>query len=237
MTRILVAALAAATSARAAVPPPEAAPHVVPAARVLRVAGDGRASVKPDVAVVLAGVEVNGKVLAPAVAEASSRMRRVLDAVAKLGVAERDVQTTRHEVQVERPWVEGRPGDITGYTVSDEVRIRVRDLSKLGAVLDRVVQAGSNAVRGLTFERDDPTPARAEALARAIAAARAKAESMARAAGVALAEVIAVEEGGGVRPFPVVRADAMRAVSAEGAPVAPGELEVSADVSLTFAIR
>jgi uncharacterized protein YggE len=113
----------------------------------------------------------------------------------------------------------------------------VRDLSKLGAVLERVVQAGSNAVRGLSFEREDPTAPRAEALGRAIAAARAKGEAMARAAGVALAEVIAVEEGGGVRPFPVMRADAMKTMAAEGAPVSPGELEVSADVSMTFGIR
>lgn len=236
MTHIAAAALAAALASTQAVRPPEAPPRATQP-RVLRVGGEGRVSVKPDVAVVLAGVEVTGKLLAPAVEDASARMRRVLDAVAKLGVEERDVQSTRHDVRVERPWVQGRPGDITGYTVSDEIRIRVRDLSKVGAVLDRVVQAGSNAVRGLSFERDDPSAARAEALGRAIAAARAKAEAMARAAGVALAEVIAIEEGGGVRPVPVVRADALKATSAEGAPVAPGELEVSADVSMTFAIR
>jgi uncharacterized protein YggE len=236
MTHIIAAAAAVALATAQAIPPPEAPPRATPP-RVLRVGGEGRVSVKPDVAVVIAGVEVHGKLLAPTVAEASTRLRRVLDAVAKLGVQERDVQTARHDVQVERPWVEGRPGEITGYTVADEVRIRVRDLSKVGAVLDHVVQAGANAVRGLSFEREDPSTPRAEALGRAVAAARAKAEAMARAAGVTLGEVVAIDEGGGVRPLPMVRADAAKVMSAEGAPVAPGELEVSAEVSMTFAIR
>jgi uncharacterized protein YggE len=132
--------------------------------------------------------------------------------------------------------VNGRQGDVTGYTVADEVRIRVRDLSKLGAVLDRVVAAGSNTVRGLTFERDDPTPARADALARAVAVARAKAEAMAKAAGVTLGEPIAIEEAGAARPIPVMR-EGFAAARAAEAPVATGTLDVGAEVTVTFAVR
>ncbi len=235
--RPLAVALAlAATSARGAAPaaPPAHLAETVAARRLLRVSGEGRVAVKPDVAIVQAGVESTGKQLPPTVAEASARMRRVLDALSKLGIPERDVQTTRHDVRVERPWSEGRQGDITGYTVSDEVRIKVRDLSRLGAVLERVVAVGSNAMRGLTFERDDPAPARAEALARAISAARVKAEAMAKAAGVSLGEVVSIEEGGAERPIPLARAE-MRV--AGGAPVAPGELEIDGQVAVTFAIR
>ena len=95
--------------------------------RTLRVNGEGRVMVRPDVAIVLAGVEATGKTLAPTVADASAKMRRMLDALAKAGVAEKDVQTTRHDVQVERPWVDGKPREITGYTVVDEVRVTVRE--------------------------------------------------------------------------------------------------------------
>lgn len=203
----------------------------------VRVAGEGRVSVRPDVAVVSAGVEATGKELAPTVADASARMRRVLEALAALGIADKDVQTTRHDVQVERPWVNGRQGGITGYTVSDEVRVTVRELAKLPQVLERVLGAGSNALRGLAFERDDPSPERREALARAVADARGKAEAMARAAGVTLGDVVSVEEGGGERPIPMMKQRGIAGVAAEGAPVAPGELEISAAVEVTFSIR
>lgn len=233
-------------SASARAPAPAVAPAALSAApsaegrpleRTLRVTGEGRVRVRPDVAVVLAGVEATGKVLAPTVAEASARMRRMLDALAKAGVAEKDVQTTRHDVQVERPWVDGKPREITGFTVVDEVRITVRDLGKLGQILERVVAAGSNSLRGLTFERDDPAPERREALARAVAAARGKAEAMAEAAGVALGEVVAIDEGGAGPPIPLMKYRAEAMVAADGAPVTPGELEIGASVSVTFAIR
>jgi uncharacterized protein YggE len=247
---LLLAPLACAASPAAAASPGSAAPAAgvvlaagAPAAqgklqeRMIRVTGDGRVRVRPDVAVVLAGVEATGKVLAPTVADASTKMRRMLDALAKAGVAEKDVQTTRHDVQVERPWVDGKPRDITGYTVVDEVRVTVRDLGKLGQILERVIGAGSNSLRGLSFERDDPAPERQQALARAVAVARGKAEAMANAAGVTLGEVVALEESGAERPIPLMKYRAEAMVAADGAPVTPGELEIAASVSVTYAIR
>jgi uncharacterized protein YggE len=233
-------ACAAPARAQAPVPPEPRVPTDArePAAgRVIRVSGDGRVLVSPDVAVVHAGVEATGKTLAPTVADASARMRRVLAALSELGIAEKDVATARHDVQVERPWVDGRPRDITGYTVVDEVRITVRDLAKLGAVLDRVVAAGSNTLRGLTFERADPAPEREKALAQAVAAARGKARAIAEAAGVTLGAVVAVEEAtqGPVIPFAVARKAELQA--ADGVPVTPGELEIQASVVATFGIR
>lgn len=239
---LLVAATlgcAAPVAAQNPAPVPPTAPETRAHApvRVVRVTGDGRILVRPDVAVVHAGVEATGKTLAPTVADASARIRRVLASLAEAGIPERDVATVRHDVQVERPWVDGRPRDITGYTVVDEVRVTVRDLSKLGVVLDRVVSAGSNTLRGLQFEKDDPAPERQKALARAVAAARAKAQAIAEAAGVALGEVVSVEEAtqGPVIPFAVMRKAELQ--MADGAPVAPGELEVQATVVATFAIR
>jgi hypothetical protein len=235
---LLLVSLACASQASAS-PHPAAAPAAEEKIleRMLRVSGEGRVTVRPDVAIVLAGVEATGKTLAPTVADASAKMRRMLDALAKVGVAEKDVQTTRHDVQVERPWVDGKPREITGYTVVDEVRVTVRDLAKLGQVLERVVVAGSNSLRGLTFERDDPAPERQQALARAVAAAGGKAEAMAKAAGVALGEVVAIDESGAAPPIPLMKHRAGALVASDGVPVTPGELEISASVSVTYAIR
>ncbi|HTN54402.1 MAG TPA: SIMPL domain-containing protein [Anaeromyxobacter sp.] len=214
-------------------PPP--APGAPPL-RTLRVGGEGLVSVPPDVAVVSAGVESTGRDLAQVTADASAQLKRVLAALEQAGVAARDVQTTRHDVNVERPWKDGKPGPITGYTVSDEVRVTVRDLSRLGTVLERVVAAGSNVLRGLAFERDDTGPQRARALALAYADARAKAEAIAKAAGVVLGEVLSVsEQVQGARPVPVRMARA--ALAAEPVPVSPGELQVSGAVEVTFQLR
>lgn len=235
---LLLVPLAGCASRAAAEPALAAQPVAASAApRTLRVSGEGRVAVKPDVARVTAGVQATGKDLARTTSEAAGRTRKVLEALAQLGIAERDVQTTRHDIQVERPWENGRPGPITGYTVADELRVTVRDLGKLPQVLERVVAAGSNVLQGLVFEKDEPAPAQAEALARAVRAARAKAEVMAKAAGVALGEPLAIEEGGGRSPpMPFARAELMAAKDA-GTPVSPGELEVTATVEVTFAIR
>lgn len=231
-------ALAAPAAAEAPAVPPTPTPTAAApacAARELRVVGDGRLAVRPDVAVVNAGVETAGPEVAKVTAEASARMRRILHALAQVGVAEKDVQTTRHDLQVNRSWKDGQPGPITGYTAVDEVRVKVRDLSKLGAVLERVVSAGSNTLHGISFEQDDPAPSRRAALALAVTEARAKAAAIAKAAGVQLGELRAVEEGGGAPgPRPMM---AQGRLAAAGAPVAPGEVEVTAQVTATFAIR
>lgn len=205
--------------------------------RTLRVSGSGRVSVRPDVSVVYAGVEATGKDLAQTLSDASSAMRRVLSALAEAGIPERDVRTTRHDVQVLRAWKDGQPGEITGYAVSDEVRVIVRDLARLSDVLERVAGTGANSLRGLSFERDDPTPERREALARAVAQARAKAEAIAKASGVTLGDILEIAEAGESPPIPLERRGALVAASAEGTPVSPGELEIFAGVSVTWAIR
>ncbi len=207
--------------------------------RVLRVSGEGTVRVRPDVAILTAGVEATGPDLARVTRDANARMRKVVAALSEAGIAEKDVQTTRHDVSVERPWKNDRPGPITGYTVNDEVRVTVRNLERLGPALDRVTAAGANALRGLTFEKDDPNPERARALAAAYAAARVKADALAKAAGVTLGDILQVGESGSA-PIPVFGTRMMRsmeAADAAGAAVSPGELELRAQVDVVYAIR
>jgi uncharacterized protein YggE len=197
--------------------------------------GEGEVSVRPDVAVVMAGVEAEGKDLAALTAQVDAQTRKVLAALAAAGVAERDVLTTRHDLQVNRPWRDGVQGPISGYTVVQEVRVTVRDVAKLGGVLDRVLAAGANALRGLSFEKENPAPERAAALAAAVAAARVKAEAVAKAAGVQLGEVLSVSESAVAQPLPNVR----MALAREGAGAAPaaGDVRIPAAVEVVFAIR
>lgn len=223
-----------ASSAAAQVPAPAPLPNPLP--RTIRATGEAQVSVRPDIALVMAGVEATGKDLGKVTTEVARQTRNVLGALEKAGIAEKDIQTVRHDIQVERPWDSGRPGPITGYTVSDELRVKVRDVNKVGAVLDRVVAAGSNVLRGLSFEKDDPTPDRARALALAVANARVKAEAMAKAAGVQLGQVVAVSEGSGQAPI-VPMMGAMRTAAAPSTSVQPGEVDISATADVIFAIH
>jgi hypothetical protein len=229
--------LALAPTAGAAAPPAVASGDAPPP-RVVRVSGEGRVSVPPDVASFSVGVDALAKTVSAATAEASQRMRAVLDALARAGVAAKDVRTTRYDVSIERPWKDGKPGPVTGYRVSTAADAKVRDLARLGAILDRATEAGSNAVGALRMERDDPSPERLKALAAAYASARAKAEALAKAAGVELGEVLSVSEGAAATPRPMPVAMLRAAPAAEGdVPVAEGELTYAAQVEVTFAIR
>lgn len=215
-------------------PPPPGSP------RVLRITGEGTVRARPDIAVLVAGVDATGPDLGRVTREAAARMRKILDALTEAGIAEKDVQTTRHDVQIERPWKDGRPGPISGYTVSDEVRVTVRNLERLGPAIDRVTAAGANSFRSLAFEKDDPTPEKARALAAAYGSARAKAEALARAAGVTIGEILQVAESSVSGPIPMMHSVEMRAASKSrdaGTPVSAGELEFTATVDVVYAIR
>jgi uncharacterized protein YggE len=233
---LLMVALASARPAAAQPIAPEPIPCPPALPRNIQVTGEGRVSAAPDVAVISIGVDAVAKTLSQATAEANERMRRVLQAVEKTGVAPRDVRTTRYDVSIDRPWKDGKPGPITSYTVSTAAEATVRELGRLGAILDAATAAGSNAVGGLRMEKDDPTAERARALAAAYAAARAKAEAIAKAAGVSLGDLVSVAESAGRIPVPLA-AGVMKAEAASAAPVAQGELRFEASVSATFAIR
>jgi hypothetical protein len=235
------AAQVAQTSPAIAAPRPFPDPHgpAVPSRppRTVAVSGEGRVAVAPDAASFSVGVDALGQSVEAATAEATARMRAVLDALARGGVATKDVRTTRYDVAIERPWTKGKPGPVTGYRVSTSAEVKVRDLAKLGAVLERVTAAGSNQVGALRMERLDPKPAQLEALALAYASAREKARALAVAAGAELGEPLQVTEGGAApRPMPMMMA---RAATADAAPVpvAEGELEYAARVEVVFALR
>jgi len=203
--------------------------------RTVRVSGEGRAAARPDVAVASFGVQAVAKQLGDASREADDKMRAILGALAQAGVAGADVQTVRYDVSLEQRFdPKGGAPELTGYRVSTEVRATMRDLPRVGAILEAVVRAGGNAIHSLAFQKEDPRAELSRARALAVAAARAKAEELARAAGVELGPVLEMSEGGGRPPGPMVRA---MAAQAEGAPVEPGQLEFTVSVEATFALR
>ena len=217
--------------------PPAAAQDETP--RRLVVTGTGEASARPDVAVISAGIVAQADTASAALAENTRAMNAVLEQLRAAGLAQEDIQTAQFAVT---PLYDTRPPDpqrtepprIVGYQVSNQVTARVRDIDRLGATLDALVGAGANSIDGLHFEIADPKQMLGEARDAAVADALAKARRYATAAGVQLGEILAIEEAGAYAPpRPMMRAEAMAA----SVPIAPGETELSASVTMTFAIE
>jgi uncharacterized protein YggE len=206
--------------------------------RRLVVTGTGEASARPDVAVISAGVVAQADTASAALAENTQAMNRVFEQLRAAGLPPEDLQTAQFAVT---PLYESRQPDpqtpqpprIVGYQVSNQVSARVRDIDRLGATLDALVGAGANSIDGLVFDLADPKEVLGEARDAAVADALAKAKRYAAAAGVQLGAIISIEESGGYPPpRPMMRAEAMAA----DVPIAPGQTELSASVTITFAL-
>ena len=212
-------------------------PPMCMAPRAVHASGEGRVAAAPDVARVVVGVDTQDPSLARANADATTRMGKVRAAIEKAGVAAKDVRTLRYAVDVQRSFEKPTQGTVTGYRVVNQVLVTVRDVQRMGSLLDQVVAAGANDIGELSLEKEDVSPDRARALERAVADARARASVLAKAAGATLGEVLEVTEGGRGPIVPVTFHYAKRAATTSEVPVSAGELEIVASVDVTFALR
>lgn len=201
----------------------------------ITVVGEGKVTIKPDMAQATIGVDVTRPTVKEASAEASQVMNRVLSALKELGVAERDMQTSGFSVWQERPYnPDGTQGPPV-YHVTNQLNVTIRNLESLGAVLDAAMNAGANNIYGVTFSLSDTTQAEAEARRKAVENARAKAEDLARLTNLQLGEVLSVSEViGGVSGgyYPAVQRT--EGIGGGGGPIMPGELEITMQLQVIY---
>ncbi len=199
------------------------------------VSGTGRVAVQPDVADLRLGVTVAKPTVEGARAEAAATMGAILAAVDAAGVPRTDVRTAMLSVQPRYDYRDDRAPVLTGYEIANLVEVSVRDLSKLGDVVDATLAAGATSMDSLTFRVADPAPAEREARVLAMAEARARADVLAEAAGLTIAGVSDIVEGSPVRPpIPVAKAERMALAADAATPVEAGTLEVGVSVSVTY---
>ncbi len=208
----------------------------------LSVTGEAQVSARPDRAVVVLGAIAQSEQADAAQQQINQIMTRAIAAVRDAGIAEEQIQTaglslypvyTDHQPRAMQNAQEPR---IIGYRASNTVRVTVDDLAAIGRVIDAGIKAGANQLQGVTFELKDDTAQRAEALKQAAANARAKATALAAATGVTLESMHGIVEGGvQVIPPPMYRAAPMVAMEA-GTPVQPGQIQVQANVTITYRI-
>jgi uncharacterized protein len=206
-----------------------------PAPRSITVMGTGKVSAAPDTAEIAGGAVTEAPTAEAAVQANDAIMKRALAALEELGIPGRDIQTQRYEVSptYAQNRDRGGRGQIVGYRVANRVSVRVHDLEKLGPVLDKLVAAGANEMDGIAFQVGEPTPLLDQARTLAVADAERKAALYARAAGVSLGRVLRIDETGGGIPMPMPRMAAMEAA----VPIAPGQVDLSASVTVVYAIE
>jgi uncharacterized protein len=208
--------------------------------RSISVNGTGRVKAEPDVADVNLGVTKQGEDARTAAGDAATAMDAVIKALLEAGIAEADIQTTNLTLNPVYDW-NLNPPKITGWEASNQVRVTVRDIESVGAVVDAATTAGANTVNGISFRVEDPTDAEAAARSAAVADARAKADQLAADAGVTIVGIITITESGGQQPQPIYmdRADMAFAAAESMAttPVLPGEVELSVNVFIQFEIE
>ena len=206
--------------------------------RRITVGATGIVQAAPDMATITLGVTNENAEASAAMQATSDAVSQVLDRLKELGIEDKDVQT--RDLSLSPVWSgrnnqTGEAPEITGFVASNRVFVRVRDLPKLGQVMDAVIQDGANDFGGLSFGVQNPKPLEAQARAEAVGDAKAKAEQLAQAAGVTLGPVQSIsEQSGGVHPAPMMRE--MRMADASSVPVAGGEVSVSVSVSMEFEI-
>lgn len=233
MKLVRVAALCAALAATAAfagVGIPERAHSqagVGPAANTVTVSGTGSVEAVPDRAELSFGVTTEARTASAALSASSAEMRRVIAAIRGAGVAQADIQTQIVSLQ---PRYSERGDEIVGYTATNSVSAKLRDLGRAGAVIDAAVGAGANQVFGPGLTRSDQTALYRRALRAAVADARAKARSLAAAAGRRLGRVRSVVETGAAPPPRPLEA------KAAATPIEPGTQLIQASVSVEFAL-
>jgi uncharacterized protein YggE len=196
--------------------------------------GTGRVAVEPDTAELRLGVAIGRPTVAEARAAAAEAMTAILGTVTGTGVERRDVRTTTLSVQPRYDYRDGKSPTLTGYDLSNVVAVTVRDLARLGDVIDGALEAGATSLDGLAFRVDDPRGAEREARSAAVAEARERADVLAAAAGVSIAGVHDIVEAGAAPVWPQPKgARAMLAAEA-GTPVEAGATEIAVTVTVTF---
>ncbi len=201
-----------------------------------QVSGEGKVSVPPDIALLNAGVTANAPTVKAAQDQLNTKINSVSRAVKAAGIPDKDIQTSNYSVFPQYNYQQGN--QITGYTASSNLTIKVRQMDKASIVIDAAASAGANQIGGISFDIDDKSKAENQARELAVAQAKKKAADAAKTAGFTLGSIVNYSETFGTPPRPVPFLNkAESAISNAPTQIEPGTNEVNITVTLSFEIR
>ena len=206
--------------------------------RTVSVSANGQASATPDMAAISTGVQTEADSAREAMTKNTQAMSKLIDGLKAAGIDPKDIQTTA--VNVNPRYTNPRDGKqpvINGYVAQNQVRIVVRDLKKLGEILDASLTLGATQMGGISFDVSNAEVLKDEARKAAMVNARRRAELYAAAAGASLGQVVSIAEDvrmAGPRPMLM---GARTQMTAEAVPVEPGSMKLDATVHVTWSLK
>jgi len=212
----------------------------LPPLRTVSVTGAGSANLVPDIAYIYLGVHTEMPSASGAVDENNAQTQKMIEALRDFGIDAKDIRTTNFSI-----WPQERYDQFTGtptgektYIVDNTVYVTVRDLDKLGDLLDTVVSAGANTVNSIQFDVADKSEALTQAHAEAVKDAAVQAKELTDAAGVKLGEIQAIGFYDS-SPYPVFdgKGGGGGAEMASSVPIQPGQLTFTVNVNVTYVIK
>ena len=210
---------------------------------IISVSATGNATVVPDMARLDLTVQRQAKTARAALDASNDAMAAVLAEMKQQGIEDRDLQTSNFNIQPQYHYPKSSSGGhkapkLTGYIVSNSLTVRIRDLDKLGSILDKSVSLGVNSGGGITFTTDKPAPVIEQARKNAVASAIAKAKVLAEAADVNLGRILEISETNRQPPRPRTMARMETAMAADAAvPIAAGENTYSVTVNIRWELE
>jgi uncharacterized protein len=205
--------------------------------RTISVTGKGEVPLTPDIARITIGVRTQGVDVAEAVASNNTQAQEVVEALQEMGVAERDIQTSNFSIYPQQQYDERGQVIDTTFVVENTVYVTVRELESLGDLLDVAVGRGANSIYGIQFDVEEKGGAVSEARQVAVEDARAQAQELAEAAGVQLGDIQSISA---ISSYPGPIFDGRGAAAEQAAstvPISPGQLIITAEVSVVYEIQ
>lgn len=229
---ILIIALVALSACSASVQFGQAQP------KTISVTGNAQVILAPDIAYVSIGVHSEAESAKAAVASNNSQTQAVIDAIKGQGVDAKDIQTTNFSVYQQEKFAPTGESLGTYFMADNTVYVTIRDITKIGDILDASIKAGANSIYGITFDVENKESAMASGRDQAMVDAKAQAEQLANAAGVALGDVQSISYYSNA-PVPVYYDSKMTGVGGGGqsVPISPGQLTLSVAVSVVYGIK
>ena len=206
----------------------------------ITVSGEGKVTAIPDIATLDLGTSIEKGTVAEAQKENTRIMNDLIAKLGGFGVDKKDIQTTNYTIYPVYDYLDGR-SKLRGYTVTQNVHVKVRDLDKLGDIISAAGTAGANQVGGINFTIDEPEALKEQARIEALRNAKDKADALAKVVGVRLRRVVSFEESGGEppRPIPYYAYDkaAMGGEAAAPPSVEAGSTEIKVTATVTYEIE
>ncbi len=210
-----------------------------PPQRTITVTGSGKVTLTPDIAYISIGVHTEDPSAKNAVASNNTQAQAVITAIKSFGVADKDIQTTNFSIYAQQQT--DTTGKVTGinYVVDNTVYVTVRDLSKLGDLLDSAVSAGANNISSIQFDVADKTAALSQARLAAVADAKKQADELTSATNTVLGDVQTISYMDTTVPITVqyARTATLAPAAAPVVPVQAGSMQITTTVTIVYALK